>query len=95
MPGSVKGMAKTPKKKPVKVREDLNQLAARVLAEVTGVKPRTPGPDAGKDPKAVSRGRKGGAAGGPARARKLTPVERAEIARKAAKSRWKAKPVQE
>ena len=37
-------MAKTPKKKPVKVREDLNQLAARVLAEVTGAKPRTPAP---------------------------------------------------
>ena len=40
MPGSVDRMAKTPKKKPVKVREDLNQLATRVLAEVTGAKPR-------------------------------------------------------
>jgi hypothetical protein len=41
----------TPKKKP-KVREDLNQLAARIVAEATGAKPKTPDPDAGKDPAA-------------------------------------------
>jgi hypothetical protein len=43
----------TPKKKP-KVREDLNQLAARIVAEATGAKPKTPDPDAGKDPTAGS-----------------------------------------
>lgn len=32
----------------------------------------------------------GGKAGGPARAAKLTPAQRSEIARKAAKARWKA-----
>ena len=81
-------MAKTPKKKPVKVREDLNQLAARVLAEVTGAKPRTPDPDAGKDPAAMARGLKGGAKGGPARASALPPSVRREIAKKAAAARW-------
>jgi hypothetical protein len=33
-------------------------------------------------------GRKGGKLGGPARAAKLTPERRAEIARKAAQARW-------
>jgi len=33
-------------------------------------------------------GRKGGKKGGPARARKLTPEERSESARKAARARW-------
>ena len=76
-------MAKTPKK-PVKVREDLNQLAARVLAEVTGAKPRTPDPDSGKDPAAVALGAKGGAA----RAKNMTEGKRRGAARKAAKARW-------
>jgi hypothetical protein len=39
----------------------------------------------GKDPAARALGRKGGAA----RAAKLTPEQRVEIARKAAESRWK------
>ena len=42
-------------------------------------------PSAGKDKAAVEMGRKGGAA----RASKMTPERRAEIARKAAASRWK------
>ncbi len=56
MPGSVKGMAKTPKKKP-KVREDINQLAFRIVQEAAGQAERTPDPDAGKDPAAVSLAR--------------------------------------
>ena len=40
--------------------------------------------DAGKDPAATAMGKKGGAA----RARRLTPEQRAEIARKAAAKRW-------
>ena len=40
--------------------------------------------DDGKDKAAVALGRKGGAA----RASKLTPKQRKEIARKAAKARW-------
>ena len=47
----------------------------------------------GKLPKAVSAyfsrlGRKGGVAGGKARAAKMTPEERTEVARKAARARW-------
>ena len=41
--------------------------------------------DDGKDPAAKALGRKGGKA----RAAKLTPERRSEIARKAANSRWK------
>ena len=43
---------------------------------------------AGKDPNAAALGKKGGKA----RARSLTPEQRAEIARKAAAGRWKNKP---
>jgi hypothetical protein len=42
-------------------------------------------PDDGKDPAAKALGAKGGKA----RAAKMTPERRAEIARKAAASRWK------
>jgi len=78
-------MAKS--KKP-KVREDLNQLAARIVAEATGATPKTPDPDEGKDPAAVKRGKAGGQKGGRARAEKLSSSERADIARKAARTRW-------
>lgn len=36
-------------------------------------------------------GRKGGLKGGKARAKKLTPEQRSEIAKKAAQARWKPK----
>jgi hypothetical protein len=42
--------------------------------------------DKGKNPAAVEMGKKGGAA----RAKKLSAKDRAAIARKAAKARWKA-----
>ncbi len=42
-----------------------------------------------KNRAAVALGRLGGKKGGPARAEKLTPEQRSEIARKAAVSRWK------
>jgi hypothetical protein len=41
-----------------------------------------------KNPAAVALGRKGGKKGGLARAAKLTPEERSEIARKAVRARW-------
>ena len=44
--------------------------------------------DDGKDPAAVSLGRRGGERGGKARASKLTPEQRQEAARKAAAARW-------
>jgi hypothetical protein len=42
----------------------------------------------GKDPAAVSLGRKGGLKGGPARAKKLGKKKLSEAARKAARARW-------
>jgi len=47
----------------------------------------SPGTSA-KNPAAVLLGRLGGKKGGPARARKLTPQQRSEIARKASLARW-------
>lgn len=47
--------------------------------------------DQHKDPLAVEFGRRGGLKGGRARAEKLTPDERAEIARRAAAARWGVK----
>jgi hypothetical protein len=43
---------------------------------------------ADKDPAAVALGRKGGLKGGRARADKLTPKQRSDIAKKAAQTRW-------
>jgi len=83
-------MAKSPKKKP-KQREDLNQLAARIVAEATGQKAKTPDPDAGKDPAAVSLGRRGGLKGGKRRGEKLSKKRLREIAKKASAARWRHK----
>lgn len=44
-----------------------------------------------KDPAAVALGRLGGLKGGHARAAKMTPEERSEIARRAAVTRWSAR----
>jgi hypothetical protein len=41
-----------------------------------------------KNPNAVALGRRGGLRGGPARAKKMTPEERSESARKAVTARW-------
>ncbi len=66
---------------------DLNALAAAIVAEATGETEPEPQDD-GKDPAAVALGRKGGLKGGAARAAKLSPEQRSEIARKAATTRW-------
>lgn len=67
---------------------DLNQLAKRIVDEATGEEEKTlPPPE--KNQAAVELGRLGGKKGGKARAEKLTPEERAEIARTAARARWK------
>ncbi len=65
---------------------DLNRLAASIVQAATEGEPE---PDAGKDPAAVSLGRRGGLKGGKARAAKLTPEQRSEIAKKAAATRWR------
>ncbi|HEV2887896.1 MAG TPA: hypothetical protein VGX49_13365 [Jatrophihabitans sp.] len=66
---------------------DLNSLAASIVRDATD-EDEAEQPDDGKDPAAVALGRRGGLKGGKARAAKLTPEQRAEIARKAARSRW-------
>lgn len=66
---------------------DTNQLAKSIVDIATGEAEDTP-VDSGKDPAAVSLGRKGGLKGGYARAEKLTAEQRSEIAKKAAKARW-------
>jgi hypothetical protein len=65
---------------------DFSQAAKLVIDVATGqVEDRAPTPEEqGKDPAAAALGRKGGAA----RAKAMSPAQRAEIARKAAKSRW-------
>lgn len=67
---------------------DMNQLAKRILDEATGDEPKTEPPPP-KDQRAVESGTKGGIKGGPARAAKLAPEQRAEIAKRAAAGRWK------
>ncbi len=66
---------------------DPNELAKQIVGEAVGDEPPYD-PDAGKDPAAVELGRRGGLKGGKARAAKLTPEQRSEIARKAARKRW-------
>lgn len=67
---------------------DTNQLAKFIVDLATGEAEEAPSPDEGKDPAAVALGRKGGLKGGKARADSMTPERRAEIAKKAAESRW-------
>jgi len=57
---------------------DTNQLAKRIVEIATGERPDD----------APQRGRPGGLKGGEARAERLTPERRREIAKKAAAKRW-------
>jgi hypothetical protein len=74
---------------------DPNQLAYRIIQEATGQVPKfDPAQqepkivDPSKNPHAVALGRLGGLKGGAARAAKLAPKKRSQIAAKAAKARW-------
>ncbi|HEY3375535.1 MAG TPA: hypothetical protein VGK02_10845 [Candidatus Aquicultor sp.] len=67
---------------------DLNRLAAEIVNEATEEEKPTPEPEQEKNAAAVELGRMGGLKGGVARAAKLTPEERREIAKKAAAARW-------
>src|SRR5690349_14627605 len=72
---------------------DTNQLAKLIVDIATGAEEDTAAPAESpsqpeKDPAAVSLGRRGGLKGGKARAAKLTPEQRAEIAKRAAAARW-------
>lgn len=70
---------------------DLNQIAASIVDKATkdSVQESDQEQDSGKNPAAVALGRLGGKKGGPARAKKLTPEQRSESARKAAQARWR------
>lgn len=68
----------------------MNQLVKRILDEATGDEPKTE-PRPVKNQAAVELGKLGGKKGGAARAAKLSPEQRTEIAKKAAASRWKSK----
>jgi hypothetical protein len=69
-------------------RKDLNQTAFEIVQKATGEAP----PDARTDSEkaAAEFGRKGGLKGGVARKKALSPSQRSNIAKKAAKARWKA-----
>lgn len=66
---------------------DPNKRAFQIMKEATEVAPAKPK----KNAAAVALGRRGGKKGGKARAAKLTPEQRAEIARTAALARWHKK----
>ena len=75
-------MTETRRKRP----RDPAQLAKLIVDIATGeVEDRI---EDDRNAAAVVRGRLGGRKGGKARADSLTPHERSEIARKAAKTRW-------
>jgi hypothetical protein len=78
---------------PPKRPRDPNQLAFQVVGELTGtlepLPPEKEGPP--KNPAAVALGKLGGSKGGKARAASLTPAQRREIARRAARTRWAKK----
>ena len=77
-------MAKPKRKTPPK---DPNAAAKSVLDAIIASSEAEPE----KNPAAVALGRMGGLKGGKARAKKLTPEQRQEIARIAAQARWKKK----
>ena len=72
-----------------KPQKDTQQLARSVLDAIAP----DAEPKAGKEknPAAVALGRLGGLKGGKARAAKLSPARRKEIAKKAIAARWKSK----
>jgi hypothetical protein len=64
---------------------DTNELAAFIVEQATS-EPKDPPRE--KNPNAVALGRLGGIKGGRARAERLTPEQRREIAKRAAQTRW-------
>lgn len=66
---------------------DPNQVAFRIVQQATGQMPKEQ-PEPVEESPRVTMGRVGGLKGGKARAEKLTPERRKEIAAKAAKKRW-------
>jgi hypothetical protein len=76
--------ASSKKKRP----RDANQLAYQIVQESVGN--AEPEPPDTRNPAAVALSKLGASKGGKARARALTKARRAEIAKKAAKARWRS-----
>jgi hypothetical protein len=77
-------MPERSKKRP----RDPNRLAYQIMLESTGQAEKFTPEEKPKHPAAVALGRLGGLKGGPARAAKLSPKKRSQIAAKAAAKRW-------
>ena len=71
--------------KPPKRPRDPNQLAKLIVDIAAGEVVEEP---ASPPKSSLEAAREGGRVGGPARSRALTPERRAEIAKKAAQTRW-------
>lgn len=72
---------------------DFTRTALAVVEQAIGERldgSPLPDPNEGKNPHAVALGKLGGAKGGKARAKALTPARRKAIAKAAAKARWGA-----
>ena len=72
-------------------KRDVSQNALRVVEEAIGAPLVVPKPiqfPKKKNPAAVALGKLGGRKGGRARAAKLSPEKRKEIAQRAAQARW-------
>ena len=67
---------------------DPNQLV-KMIADMAWDQAEAEPEKPAKNPNAVALGKLGGAKGGKARAAKLTPEQRSEIAKKAAQARWR------
>jgi hypothetical protein len=77
-----------PKRSSNKKSRDINILASQIVEKATD-EPIKPSLElTKKNPAAVALGRLGGLKGGKARAKKLSPEQRKEIATKAAQARW-------
>ena len=72
---------------PNRSSKDPNQIAAGILARITGKEDDKPA----KNPAAVALGRMGGLKGGKVRDARLTKEQKIEIAKKGAAARWKPK----
>jgi hypothetical protein len=68
--------------------KDPNEFARSILDQV--IAKHDPNAIKGKDAKKVASGLRGGSKGGHARAKTLSAKKRAQIAKKAARARWKS-----
>jgi hypothetical protein len=75
-------------KRPKRPR-DPNQLGKLIVDLSVGEVEESP---PAQESAAIEFARRGGLKGGPARAATLTPMQRSELAAKAARSRWQKKP---